>query len=78
MAKQGYDMKFHDLRAVFATTLKALRIPDDCVQSLGGWSNPTTMYKHYVQTLSSEEEKYQEQIDTYFSGMLDEGDPPKM
>lgn len=74
MAAQGYDMRFHDLRAVFATTLKSLHIPDDYVQQLGGWSNPTTMYRHYVQTLSSEEEKYQQQIDRYFSGMLGEGD----
>lgn len=43
MAAQGYDMIFHDLRAVFATTLKSLHIPDDYVQQLGGWSNPTTM-----------------------------------
>ena len=33
------------------------------------------MYRYYVQTLSSEEEKYQQQIDRYFSGMLGEGDP---
>ncbi|MBO4865563.1 MAG: site-specific integrase [Ruminococcus sp.] len=76
MAAQGYEMKFHDLRAVFATTLKGLQIPDDYVQHLGGWSNPTTMYKHYVQTLTSEEEKYQKQIDEYFSGALDTGRSP--
>ena len=72
MKQQGYDMRFHDLRGVFATTLKGLEIPDEYVQSLGGWSNPTTMYKHYVRTLTEKEEKYQAKIDKLFSGLLDE------
>ena len=72
MAKAGYKMSFHNLRAEFATTSNALKIPDNYIQSIGGWSNPTTMYKHYIRELTSEEQKYQAQIDSYFSGLLKE------
>ena len=70
MADNGYAMNFHALRAVFATTLNSLNIPDRYIQSLGGWSNPTTMHKHYIQTLTAEEQKYQKRVDDFFEGLL--------
>ena len=72
MARNGYDMTFHSLRAAFATTLNSMGIPDRYIQSLGGWSNPITMNKHYVQTLTAEEKKYQAKVDDYFGGLLKE------
>ncbi|SDB24905.1 Phage integrase family protein [Ruminococcaceae bacterium FB2012] len=75
MAKIGYaDMSFHNLRAVFASNLHAMGIPDKYIQSLGGWSNPTTMYRHYIRPLTTEEQKYQQQIDSYFAGLLDKAE----
>lgn len=71
MAKTGYDMTFHSLRAVFASTLHSMGVPDKYIEALGGWSNPTTMHKHYVYTLPSEEQKYQQKIDAFFAGLLD-------
>ena len=52
MKRNGYDLTFHDLRGVFATTLHNMGVPDDYIQSLGGWSNPTTMYHHYISVLT--------------------------
>ncbi len=72
MAEAGFKMSFHNLRAMFATISNALKIPDNYIQSIGGWSNPTTMYKHYIRELTSEEQKYQAQINGYFSGLLKE------
>ncbi len=72
MAQNGYDMTFHNLRAEFATTLNSMGIPDRYIQSLGGWSNPTTMHKHYVQTLTSEEQKYQNKVNDYFDRLLND------
>ena len=74
MAKAGYEMSFHNLRAEFATTSNALKIPDNYIQSIGGWSNPTTMYKHYIRELTSEEQKYQAKINGYFAGLLDKAE----
>ena len=75
MAKAGYKMSFHNLRAEFATTSNALQIPDNYIQSIGGWSNPTTMHRYYIQELTTEEQKYQAQINDYFSKLLnDEND----
>lgn len=72
MAKAGYKMSFHNLRAEFATTSNALNIPDNYIQSIGGWSNPITMYKHYIHELTSEEQKYQRKINEFFSKLLKE------
>ncbi len=72
MAEAGFKMSFHNLRAMFATISNALKIPDNYIQSIGGWSNPTTMYKHYIRELTSEEQKYQAQINGYFAGLLKE------
>lgn len=74
MKEYGYDMHFHALRAVFATTLTSMRIPDSYVQGLGGWSNPITMHRHYVHTLSSDEQRYQRQINDYFGRLLEEAE----
>ena len=75
MAKIGYGaMSFHNLRAVFASSLHAMGIPDEYIQSLGGWSNAATMYNYYIQPLTPKERKYQQQIDSYFAGLLDKAE----
>ena len=66
----GYDITFHDLRGLFASTLHTLGIPDKYIQSIGGWANTVTMYNHYIRPLTAEESKYQKIIDDYFEGIV--------
>ena len=73
MEKNGYgDMTFHGLRALFASTLHTMGVPDKYIEALGGWSNPATLYRHYIRTLTAEEQKYQQQIDGFFAALLDD------
>lgn len=50
MKKHGLNIRLHDLRAIFATTMQDEGISEDVTEKLGGWSNSTVMRKVYIRT----------------------------
>lgn len=68
----GLDpVSFHDLRAVSASVMALLRIPDKYAQERGGWKTDTVMKRTYMQTFSPERIKVDNVIDAYFEKRLD-------
>ena len=50
MSKHGYNLKFHDLRKIFATTMRDIGVPLEVVEKMGGWSNSTVLRQVYIRT----------------------------
>ncbi|MCR5143605.1 MAG: site-specific integrase [Ruminococcus sp.] len=71
MTENGFDITFHTLRHEFASTLNDLGVPSDYIQKLGGWSTDNVMKSVYTHTSSTKEKMYQEIIDGYFNGIID-------
>lgn len=68
----GLDpVSFHDLRAVSASVMALLRVPDKYAQERGGWKTDTVMKRTYMQTFSPERVKVDDTIDKYFEQHLD-------
>lgn len=71
MAKEGYpDMTFHQLRHLNASVMALLRVPEKYAMERGGWKTPHTMKKVYEHTFSSERERIDAQIDSYFEEQI--------
>ena len=62
--------RFHDLRAYSISIGHAIGIPDVYLQHRGGWSTPYAMQQFYKRTISSEEEKFTQQINSHFSELV--------
>lgn len=69
MEKHGIKMTFHDLRHLNASVM--LGVPDKYAMERGGWSTDNILKSVYQQTFSSEREKMDDKIDSYFSGIVD-------
>lgn len=63
-------MSFHDLRAVNASVMALLRIPDKYAQERGGWKTDTVMKKVYQTTFSAERVQVDNIMDQYFEEAL--------
>lgn len=61
---------FHDLRHLNASVMALLRIPDKYAQERGGWKSDKVMKNIYMQTFSSEREKVDNIIDSYFEDIM--------
>ena len=48
MKKHGLHISFHDLRALFATTMNELGVPKEILQKLGGWTNSKVLDSVYI------------------------------
>lgn len=76
MKKHGYDIRLHDLRAIYATELKLLKVPKDIIMKQGGWSNSRVLDSVY--TVISDEvcleqmQIYHDNISSYLQ------DPPEI
>lgn len=66
--KYGLDgIRFHGLRAYYASILSALDIPEFYIRRNSGWTETSpTFRKHYQKKVLSFEEKYNEKINDYF------------
>lgn len=72
MERAGYTgVTFHDLRHVNASVMLLLGIPDKYAMERGGWSTPAVMKRIYQETYSSERERVDTTIDSYFEGLYD-------
>ena len=72
MEENDLDMTFHTLRHEFASTLNDLGVPSDYIQKLGGWSTDNVMKTVYTHTRAASEQKYQNVIDSYFTGLIND------
>lgn len=48
MKKNSLHISFHDLRALFATTMNELGVPKEILQKLGGWTNSKVLDSVYI------------------------------
>ena len=62
-------MSFHGLRALNASLMLALGVPDKYAMARGGWSTPAVMKRHYQQTLDAERRRFDEVINGYFENI---------
>lgn len=65
----GISMSFHELRALNASVMLALGVPDKYAMERGGWSTPAVMKRHYQQTLDQERRRYDAQVNDYFENL---------
>lgn len=66
-----YNITFHDLRHINASTMLFLGIPDKYAMERGGWSTDDTLKRVYQSTISSERKKFDNVIDSYFANIYD-------
>lgn len=62
----GIQMSFHGLRALNASLMLALGVPDKYAMARGGWSTPAVMKRHYQQTLDADRKRFDQLINEYF------------
>ena len=69
MQSIGYDISFHDLRHVNASVMLFLGIPDKYAMERGGWSTDDTLKRVYQSTITSERERFDSVVDSYFANL---------
>lgn len=74
LEKAGLSMTFHELRALNASVMLALGVPDKYAMQRGGWKTPAVMKAHYQQTLDRERRRFDEVVDGYFEGIYNSSD----
>lgn len=67
MRHAGLRISFHGLRALNASAMLALGVPDKYAMERGGWRTPAVMKAHYQQTLPQERQDFDELVNDYFS-----------
>lgn len=72
MNDNGFEITFHKLRHIFATTLNDLGVPSEYIQKLGGWSTDNVMKSVYTHTTNAKENEYQSIIDNYFTSVIND------
>lgn len=72
MNDNGFEITFHKLRHIFATTLNDLGVPSEYIQKLGGWSTDNVMKSVYTHTTNSKENEFQSIIDNFFTSVIDD------
>lgn len=65
------EITFHDLRHVNATVMATLGVPDNYAQERGGWKTDHVMKTVYTEVFSSERQRVDNVIDSYFESHLD-------
>lgn len=70
MHANGLDIRFHDLRHIFASTTAMLHIPEKYAMEMGGWSTPDVYKNVYQETFDHERIKADNVIDDYFNGII--------
>jgi len=65
----GISMSFHELRALNASMMLALGVPDKYAMQRGGWVTPSVMKRHYQQTLDAERRRFDQSINEYLENV---------
>ena len=61
---------FHDLRHINASVMHLLGVPDKYAMERGGWKTDHTMKTVYQNTFSSERQKFDDIIDSFFENVV--------
>ena len=69
-------MRFHDLRAQFATTMNGLGIEKEVLEKLGGWSNSKMIDSVYIRTSKQRVRESLKVFDSYMYSVIN-GDAEK-
>lgn len=64
--------RFHDLRHYSASIMHAIGIPDQYIMERGGWKTDRVLKQVYRNTISDEQKKFTEQINSHFESMQHE------
>lgn len=70
-------LTFHNLRALNASAMLALGVPDKYAMERGGWKTPDVMKRHYQNTLDVARRKVDEEVNGYFAALYDFSDDLK-
>ena len=70
-AEHGWDMTFHDLRAVSASIGLYLGVPDRYMQERGGWKTDRIMKTVYQQTFAKGRLEADASINSYFESIIE-------
>ena len=70
-AAHGLRLSFHDLRHLSASVMLMLGVPEKYAMERGGWKTPHIMKSVYQHTFSSERDRVDARINSYFEAMLE-------
>ncbi len=73
LKKNNLKMRFHDLRAQFATTMNGLGIEKEVLEKLGGWSNSKILDSVYIRTSKQRVRDSLKVFDAYMYGVINGG-----
>lgn len=71
LKKNGIKMTFHELRAMFATTMNGLGVPKEVLQMLGGWSNSVILDSVYIRTPQQQLTEGMNKLNDYLSHIIE-------
>lgn len=67
----GLDIRFHDLRSFFASSLLTINVPDVYVAKQGGWRKDSPVLKRTYQRIMADKERiYEEKSEEYFQTLV--------
>lgn len=72
MAAAGINITFHNLRALNASAMLALGVPDKYAMERGGWKTPDVMKRHYQNTLDETRRRVDDQINDHFAAIYNQ------
>lgn len=70
MDAAGLSLTFHNLRALNASAMLAMGVPDKYAMERGGWKTPAVMKRHYQNTLDTARRQIDEQINGHFEDIF--------
>lgn len=68
--RMGYDLTFHDLRHLAASTMLFLGVPQKYSMDFGGWETPDVMEDTYQEVLNAERDHFENVINDYFQSNI--------
>lgn len=69
--KVGVNIRFHDLRVFYASSILSQGVPESIAKRSGGWSSSSTiMQEHYDKSIVSIDEAYSKKVNQYFDKMV--------
>lgn len=69
MAAAGLSLTFHNLRALNASAMLAMGVPDKYAMERGGWATPSVMKRYYQNTLDASRRQVDDEVNGYFAAI---------
>lgn len=77
MAAAGLSLTFHNLRALNASAMLAIGVPDKYAMERGGWKTPAVMKRNYQNTLDSTRRLVDDRVNAHFAAIYNQNDNDK-